>query len=245
MNAGVTTPVLLWLLSHEVENHRLANSLKALESFLVRRMVCCLSTRGYGRLFVALIEDLGKSGQDRADESVVEFFARQESPSNRWPNDQEILSQFVEAPLYWWLTRGRLKLVLEGIESELRTSKAETDSVPQGLHIEHILPQSWHENWPLPSHLLPEDRETTTVERNRVIHSIGNLTLVNKPLNSSLSNARWDHKRKSLGDHSVLFLNKSLLDNAPDVWNESAISERARHLHKIAVEVWPHANYFS
>lgn len=244
MDVGVITPVLLWLLSSDVPQLPLTRSLKSLESFLVRRMACCMNARGYNRLFVPLISRLQDSGPNRADETIVDYLAIQTTSTTLWPNDQALLSQFIEAPLYWSLTQGRLRLILEGIESELRTEKAETQSVPPDLHIEHILPQGWQQNWRLPLSNHEEDENAAIERRDRAIHSIGNLTLVNKKLNSSLSNAPWEQKQKTLYDHSVLYLNKSLLKCAPDLWDESAIVERAKHLHEIAVRVWPHAKAF-
>ena len=69
---------------------------------------------------------------------------------------------------------------------------------------------------------------------------IGNLTLVTGRLNSSLSNAPWDSKRETLADHSVLFLNKRLVNNGPKVWNETEIEKRAGWLYQQAVKIWPY-----
>ena len=74
--------------------------------------------------------------------------------------------------------------------------------------------------------------------------SPGNLTLVNGRLNPSLSNAPWNRKREALADHSVMFLNKRLVNDGPDTWDEQAIEDRAKWLHERAVEVWPHADGF-
>lgn len=52
------------------------------------------------------------------------------------------------------------------------------------LQIEHILRQGWETHWPLPEGL-------TAAERKANIQGIGNLTLVSKKLNPSLSNAPW------------------------------------------------------
>ena len=42
-------------------------------------------------------------------------------------------------------------MVLETIEDSLRSSLGEEQHVAQGtLTIEHVLPQSWEANWPLP-----------------------------------------------------------------------------------------------
>jgi DNA-binding SARP family transcriptional activator len=55
IEAGVTTPLLLWLFSHErvLEPPSLQQSLGALESFLVRRMVCRMTAKNYNELFTA------------------------------------------------------------------------------------------------------------------------------------------------------------------------------------------------
>ena len=79
-------------------------------------------------------------------------------------------------------------------------------------------------------------------KRDHVIHTIGNLTLVTKRLNTKLSNAPWDSKQKTLGESSVLFLNKVLLDNPAEEWNECGIEERSKKLSRIVAEVWPYAD---
>ena len=133
-------------------------------------------------------------------------------------------------------------MVLEGIEEKLRTNKSESRGVPDKLPIEHIMPQSWFAHWPLPDDGDIGDNEDAVARRDRAIHTIGNLTLVNDRLNSSLSNAPWDRKRETLADHSVLFLNKQLVNDGPDTWDEAAIERRAERLHALAVEVWPHSS---
>ena len=119
---------------------------------------------------------------------------------------------------------------------------AESQAVPRGLTIEHIMPQKWQDNWPLESDVTDVEKIVEKrARRNRIIHSIGNLTLVNGRLNASLSNAPWLDKRNTLNQHTVLFLNKRLLDEAPDKWDEELIEERARYLSKLAANVWPYA----
>lgn len=242
IGVGVDIPVLLWLLSSDVPGPQLSKSITALESFMVRRLARGMSARSYGRLFVGLIEELRASGPSVAGDTVVQYLARQTANADRWPNDQDFLDAFLTLPLYSSLTRGRLNLILQGIEGELRTAMSETQAVPRNLHIEHIMPQGWQIHWQLPNDT--EDRERATSRRNNLIHSIGNLTLVNQRLNAGLSNAPWDQKRETLGRHSVLFLNKTLIENAPQVWDESTIAERATKLHQAAIKVWPHATAF-
>lgn len=235
---GVINPVLLWLLSSEVPIPQLSKSITALESYLVRRMACAMNARTYGQVFVRLLRELEESSPEYAGDTVVRYLDQQTVASSKWPSDQELLEAFATSPLYWSLTKGRINLILEGIEGELRTrSMTETQEVPRNLQIEHIMPQSWPSHWPLPSDTADEERASAS--RERLIQSIGNLTLVDRRLNSALSNAPWEQKRETLAQHSRLFLNKVLLDNAPPVWDESAIALRAQQLHQAAVRVWP------
>ena len=238
MNVGQVTPLLLWLLSADVPRMKFANCIKALESFLVRRAVCGYSARSYGDLFIGLIRVLAGGSADNADRILVTYLGEQTAQATLWPDDRELRERFVNAPLYQHLTRGRLRMVLVGIEEELRTNKAESREVLDNLHIEHVMPQAWHSNWPLPDDVAGDGE--AVAERDRAIHTIGNLTLVNGRLNSSLSNAPWDSKRETLADHSVLFLNKWLVNEGPEVWDETAIEKRAKWLHERAVKIWPH-----
>ena len=243
MNVGVVTPLLLWLLSEELPPVLLRNSLVAIESFLVRRVVCGYSARSYGELFVGLIQQLAETSTENIVRAVVDYLDKQTSRAALWPDNDELRERLVTAPLYKYLTRGRLRMVLEGIETKLRTNFAETEEVPENLSIEHIMPQSWHsDDWPLPDKL-KEDEEALD-NRRRTIHTIGNLTLVKDRLNSSLSNAPWIKKRDVLADHSVLYLNKQLVNKGPEVWDENVIIQRSNNLYQSIATIWPHATKF-
>ena len=99
------------------------------------------------------------------------------------------------------------------------------------------MPISWETNWPIPSDV---DVEPAREYRNRIVHTIGNLTLVNQKLNSSLSNAHWEQKLDGLLDHSVLTLN-SELRNQPN-WSEDTIRDRSRRMAELISECWPGPN---
>ena len=240
MDAGVLTPVLLWLLSSETPKPQLEKSLRALESYLVRRMVSRIASQGQNRLFVELLNVLQDAGAECAGDCIVEFLGDQTSNVGIWPNDRDFQDAFTNLQLYRLLTRGRLRLVLEGVEAELRTDMADARFVPRNLTIEHIMPQQWQNNYPPPN---GADGEIEAREhRNQIVHTLGNLTLVNQKLNSKLSDAPWERKQETLNDHITLFINKDLLKEAPTVWDESAIAERSKRLCEVAMKVWPHAN---
>jgi hypothetical protein len=107
------------------------------------------------------------------------------------------------------------------------------------LQIEHIMPQGWETHWPLPEGLTAEERKAN-------IQGIGNLTLVSKKLNPSLSNAPWfdleaekPGKRSGLNANTMLMINRKLLDDCKSGWSDDAIGARAERLFQDAKDIWP------
>ena len=234
MQARVITPVLLLLLSAE-EGPRI-RAYSALESFLVRRMICRQTTKDYNRLVLELASRLRDSGLDKADAVTAGYLKEQTAYAREWPSDEAVADALGSSPLYRLLTRGRLRLILEGAERRLRSSgKSEQPAVPTNLTIEHLMPVGWRiAEWPLPEGI---DTDAATYQRNTLIHSIGNLTLATQKLNSSMSNDAWASKRDELQGHSVLLLNNELLSQPS--WSEETIRSRSRRMAKLVSERWP------
>ena len=105
MQAGVITPALLILLKATPESRR--KSFAALESFLIRRMLCRLSTKDYNNLFLDIAGRLQKPDILNAESVVAEFLREQEADSRKWPNDRELKDKFRSSPLYRMLTMGK------------------------------------------------------------------------------------------------------------------------------------------
>ena len=232
MQLRVVTPVLLLLLSAEHETR--IRAFKALESFLVRRMICRQTTKDYNRLTLELATRLRENGLEKADTIVAGFLKDQRAYSREWPSDIAIANHLASSPLYRLLTRGRLRLVLEGIESQLRSTKSEQTDVPRGLTIEHLMPVSWKGHWPNP---VGSDEQTAEYERNQLVHTIGNLTLLNRKLNSSVSNNPWPSKKTELLKYAVLNLNGELM--GVEHWDDDAIRGRSNRLAGLAARCWP------
>jgi hypothetical protein len=98
------------------------------------------------------------------------------------------------------------------------------------------MPQSWVKNWPLP----PEGSES---ERDARIHRLGNLTLLTKKLNSTVSNGPWLGERGKaahLQEKDVLLLNSKVLkDFSSRQWNEAGIDQRGKKVIDALLEIWP------
>ena len=234
MQMRVITPVLLQLLLAEEPVREKA--FRALESFLVRRMICRMTTKDYNHLIRELTTKLRGTGVEQADRVVAGFLKEQDAYSREWPSDRTVAGSLGWSPLYRLLTRGRLRLVLEGIESVLRTQKAETRDVERNLTIEHLMPISWSDSsWPLSNCV--DNKEEAIEFRNARLHTIGNLTLVNQRLNSSLSNSPWQDKRAAIQAHSVLALNSEVV-NEP-AWDEDSIRTRSQRMAQLIAKCWP------
>lgn len=234
MNVTSAYPFLLELFgSLEEDDEQLLAVLGVTESFLVRRMVCRLTTRGYARLFVEAVTALRNLDGAPLDR-VCTYFTESEADARRWPDDAEFRNAWTSSPLYRRLSQSRVRMMLEALERKMRTKKSEEISFGNDLPIEHLLPQSWQAHYPLPDDL-PEAE--ALARRQELLHSMGNLTLLTQSLNSSVSNGPWEEKKREILKHSALALNRELGEE--DCWDENAIEERSRALFEDARKVWP------
>ncbi|MGH3479357.1 MAG: DUF262 domain-containing protein [Nocardioidaceae bacterium] len=242
MDAGVLTPLLLWVFAWEPEElapERRTRLLVALESYLVRRMINRMTTKQYNRMFLDALRELINAGPLTADDVLIEFLARQTAESQVWPSDAVFRQAFLDLPVYTLLTRGRVRVVLDALEDDMRGPKTEDEFVTRGkLTVEHVMPQAWSLHWPLPAGVEPVRAE---LDRNRLIQTFGNLTLATSSLNSTMSNHSWADKHKHLDANSVLLLNKWILRYAPQAagWGEDDIRARSEALFERAVRIWP------
>ena len=128
--------------------------------------------------------------------------------------------------------------ILWELENASRSELAEIATMPEGLWVEHILPQSWTEEWPFEDgvYLDPESVEPNAVARRTKLHSLGNLTLLTPGLNRDVSNKKLSVKQEQFNKHTGLFLNKWFQNHTR--WTEVEISKRGEHLANLAVATW-------
>ena len=233
-------PVALWLLDPEkdpVPGQQLTKAVEALESWLVRRMLVRATTKAYNQIAAELVRRLDKEDRSVAGDVVTAFLAEQDVASRYWPDDDEVRTELAELQVYKRLRRARLRMILEAVEDHARGWKGDTEGmggerVPRGkFHIEHIMPRSWEAHWPL--------EDAFAEERDRVVHTLGNLTLLTAPLNSSVSNSSWADKRAALAQHDVLKTNVALVAEAGAEWSEDGIRARTAAMAEIIAKIWP------
>jgi Protein of unknown function DUF262/Protein of unknown function (DUF1524) len=238
-DVSTAMPLVIYLANAIADEKALADALGSLKSYILRRDVCGLTTKNYNRFFVGTIDRLRKAEGD-ISANLREYLSARTSDIDRWPDDAEFRNGWLGRDQYKNARQPRLRLIFEGIEQRKRSLLNENIEIHSTLTIEHIMPQSWRDNWPVP----PAEGEINIlgavdneIARSMCINKMGNLTLLTHSLNASVSNGPFDVKMPAVRAHSSLALNREL--TAYQVWDEEAVAERGMALLAIAQVVWP------
>ena len=235
MAIGAIWPLLLQLQRIDVEQSERDRCFAALESYFVRRMIAGYQARSYDQVAIELLnalQILNGSAASIAD-IIVEQLLQHSEAASLWPRDDEVK----QAVLGRHLPQYAQRLVLSAIEQRLITNRAGTVDLVPNVQIEHIMPRGWQpESWPLPDSVEPALAMT---KREQTIETLGNLTLLNGRLNSSISNASWIIKRSAIQESDNLFLNRRLLNESSNEWTEDDIQRRGEWMHSVVIEIWP------
>lgn len=240
LEAGVVTPVILWLMANVSPDQSavVKRAMQALASYYVRRVLCGRTTAGLNRLMHEVLDQLNEADGVPADQVVIGYLRGQTADRREWPSDHQVIAALIERRIYS-LARRKLTMILATLARDIATPKSEPFDY-SSLTVEHVMPQKWHgESWSTPPNDFAHDGETAEAARDRIIHTIGNLTLVTQSLNSAVSNDPWAEKRSEIERHSILPMNHDLIEHAGDVWNEAAILARGRRLAERAIQIWP------
>jgi hypothetical protein len=234
-DTSTLTPLVFYFLEHNApDSADMVQILNDLESYIVRRLVCGLTTKGYNRIFTSrILAELAKKGLHDANSLRVELLALS-GDSQRWPDDGEFEQGWCYRPIYQGKNTSKVRAILEALELGKRTSKQEYLPLPDGLTVEHVMPQKWQTHWPISI-----DSAEAIANRTRLLHSIGNLTLVTGGFNSSLSNEPFKVKRPEIVTTSLLMINTYFQKfSNEDTWEENNITDRASDLFPLAKSIW-------
>ena len=239
MDVTTAYPALLWLLGQEglADEREQATALSAIESWLVRRMLTRQTTKNYNVVFLGLLRNVRQEARKHSSaplgSEVVDYLAGLRGESQFWPKAITVRTALETLPLYTVLSQSRLRMVLEALEGGMHTGLTERVQLPPSLTIEHVLPQTWESEWPLPAGFDPIQAR---FERDVAKHRLGNLTLVTGKLNPKMSNGAWPVKRDALQQFSVLLLSGDI--RTAEGWDEEAIARRSAKLAGVALSVW-------
>ncbi len=235
MGIGAFWPLLLQIQRYEVSQSERDRCFAALESYFVRRIIVGYQARSYDQVALEALKVLPANSQPEGSiaNTVIEHLLHYSEARATWPSDTELEEELSKRDI----PRYAQKIVLTAVESYLIPDKAGNQAVSPNVQIEHIMPRAWAPRpWPLPR---STDPALATEKRNHLIKTIGNLTLLNAPLNSSVSNASWSIKRPAIQEHDNLFLNKELLKRSESGWTEDDIRKRGEWFFSVVSNIWP------
>ena len=223
---GTASPLFVELIASNVSSKAYSEIMHMVESYIIRRNICDSSQKNYNRVFLSAAKVARDSKGDMlAIKSVLEG-----TDKALWPTDKAIEYSVENDNIYGRVGSLRLQYIFKKIEQSLRNSKTENVVVLDGLTIEHIMPQKWQDNWPIKNNEIIEDK------RERIIGTIGNLTILTQPLNASVSNSAWVIKQAEIEKQSLLKLNQEVIKNT--TWTDQLIIERSRKLASIITNIW-------
>lgn len=235
----VTTayPVAMQVNAADIEADEKRKLYRLIYSYIVRRALTGLTAKNLNRVFQSLSQVFIEKGP--SVEALEGYFRLRPGDSTRFPDDQEFRQGILAQPAYSLAPNTRIKDVLWELEEASRTKFSERTAMPDGLWTEHVLPVSWTEEWPFEDGEFVErwSYDPKAEIRNRLLHTLGNLTLLTSGLNISSGNKGFLEKREKLEEHTGLFLNKWFLKKHG--WSESDIRERSEAFANMAVTIWP------
>lgn len=240
-DVSTAMPLAIYLATEPSIADRLPEVFAALESYILRRDICGLTTKNYNRFFVGLVTRLRECEGDKVDE-LIAYLSNRTADLDRWPDDAEWRHSWIMREQYRSARQPRLRYIFEALERAKRTSLSEDIVIRSALTIEHIMPQKWQAAWPIPEMIgLSEDEYGPDLVnqirvREAAVNVIGNLTLLTQALNSSISNGPIADKLAAIKANTALALNREL--HGVEVWGEAEIAERGAALFEVAAKVW-------
>lgn len=258
LDMDITTiyPLILYIASDiSIPDEDKSKIYQYLDSYMTRRFLCGLTSKNYNNVFLEFLKFLTKN---KNADLFKELLLSKTADTNLWPSDNMLLEKIIERPLYREeknKSRSISNILLE-VEHFCRgTKQEEVKFINSGLTIEHVLPQTWYENWPLNGDYISKEDFNLSIHavmtendkdgkyhrieyRNKSLHSMGNLTILTNALNPSVSNSSFEIKKKEIAGQSTLLLNK-YFDNTSD-WNENEIEKRGKVLFESIRKIWPY-----
>lgn len=238
----MTKPIVLWLTSPEspYSPATVASVIDAVESWIMRRRLLRLQSSDLGRVAAEMISAVRSAPDSEVVTRVEQYLTGLVSSSTYWPGDDEVRSALRSMHFYRRFSQPMQRMLLQAVEDWHRGYASDGRSktgirVHRDKHqVEHLLPRGWRAHWPVAD-------AAAEAERDDHVHRLGNLTLLTAPLNASVSNSAWlgdGGKRAAMRRHDVFLMNRPLVDDTADGWDELKIAERTDAMITALLETW-------
>ena len=224
--------ILSLFFKYDSNETKLLEELHKVEILVVRRMITKSETKSYNKICKEFIKD-----NSAIDTKITE------------QTDDEVKNGLTS------IVNKNATLLLFWVELYRRSndSKQSVKELKYNYSLEHLMPQKWEEYWSkvaivdVDGNLIP-DKEIAKRERYSKIYQIGNMTLLNSSLNTSLRNYEFDRKikgegrKKGIKDYADLGITRfdvlTPYENGDKIWNEKKIIDRTESLATDIIKVW-------
>ena len=225
-------PYVLYLLKNVADVAERNAMFGYIESYILRRQICKSDNKNFSDLFsenlilnqVTTLEALKDYIENKDDFQALAL-----------PRDRKVIKACHDKSY----PNKKALAILYLLETAIREGKPHaTKLYPfERYSLEHLMPKSWKENWPLPECVTEEDRDDA-------VSCLGNLAMLPQKLNTSISNASWATKKAGNGRNQGIVFYASDIETLANVvtkhsWDETTISERADWIAAKAIEIWP------
>jgi len=233
-NCEITTfhPYILSLFYKCNTQAPLEKKLQEIETLVIRRMITKSDKKNYNKMCKEFIND---------DTAINKYIAEQ--------TDFDVLNGLS------YISNKDAALLLFWIELYRRSNDTKYDmkELKYTYSLEHIMPQKWEEYWSIIDVVDANGNKITDYEaakafRNQKIYSIGNMTLLNSSLNTSVRNYEIERKiegegkKKGIRKYADLSITRSDIidkyDAGEKVWDEQRILQREKELAEDILNIW-------
>jgi uncharacterized protein with ParB-like and HNH nuclease domain len=226
LDINTVMPLVLYIYKNITDINERRIIIETLESYLVRRTACRLTTKNYNNLFVSIMGEM-KKNKVTTQSAFKQILLGYKDDTNVMPTDTQFETAFSSSHIINKYAEGILFCITLYLNSHKYMDNNMLNN--DNLSLEHIMPKKWRNHWNNPKII---DEAT----RDHKLLTLGNLTVVKGQLNSSMRDAVWDKKQKALQQFSTFKITTDYTNTA--TWNETNITNRATDLLTYAKAIW-------
>lgn len=231
LETATIIPYVLYIAKKVTDKEEKNKIYRYLETYLMRRIICKETAKNYNQLFRSFINN-----EIDSLEKIKNIIEDKSDRINKIPSDEDLKEGFVSSILVNKQVKGILYLIERTIRSPLNSTELKYFNE---YSLEHVMPKKWRNNWD--SNKLDDFQAE---KRDKILLTLGNLTLLTKQLNSIIRDADWQTKKNGnqknhgLNEYAqgIEIFSKYL---KRDTWDENTITERAQELFDLSInKVW-------
>lgn len=226
LDINTVMPLVLYIYKNISDINERRIIIETLESYLVRRTACRLTTKNYNNLFVSIMGEM-KKNKVTTQTAFKQILLGFKDDTNIMPTDAQFETAFNSSHIINKYAEGILFCITLYLNSHKYMDNNMLNN--DNLSLEHIMPKKWRNHWNNPKVI---DEAT----RDHKLLTLGNLTVVKGQLNSSMRDAAWDKKQKALQQFSTFKITTDYTNTT--TWDETNITNRATDLLTYAKAIW-------